>query len=68
MSRRRFTFDQRKRMCGDKNHYDDKKAAVSAKNKALRNRGRHGRPDSLRAYPCPLCHGWHLTKGEDTAE
>jgi len=62
---RHFTDDQRMRMCGNKTRYADKKAARTAINCAMRNRGRHGRPNSLRAYPCPLCRGWHLTKGDN---
>ena len=57
--------EQRQRMCAAKVRYGDKRAAVTAMNLALRNRGRHGRPNSLRAYPCPVCRGWHLTKGRE---
>lgn len=49
--------------CG-KYRYPDKKAALSARNLRLRggrNR-RRNRPENLRAYPCPRCGGWHLTK------
>ena len=52
------------RMCTGKTFYPDKKAAVTALNHQKKNRGRHGRPDGLRAYPCPYCRGWHLTKAE----
>lgn len=50
-------------MSCQKMRYPDKKAALSAKNHRTRGRRatRHNRPKSLRAYPCPDCHGWHLT-------
>ncbi len=44
-----------------KNRYDDKKAALSARNAIFRGH-RRNRPKKLRAYPCPACNGWHLTK------
>jgi hypothetical protein len=50
--------------CG-KNRYPDKKSARTALNACLRQRGRHGRPEWLRAYHCPDCLGWHLTKGKE---
>lgn len=46
------------KMCGGKNRYDDKKAAISQINRIMR--GRH-RVKKLRAYPCPNCRGWHLS-------
>ena len=49
-------------MCESKVRYADKKAVQSAINAFANKRGRHGRPNALRAYPCPLCKGWHLTK------
>lgn len=51
-------------MCESKLRYRDKRDAQTAINAFANRRGRHGRPDSLRAYPCPICRGWHLTKGE----
>ncbi len=51
--------------CG-KTRYPDRKAAQSAINLFNRSkRGRHGRPESVRSYACPNCHGWHLTKREE---
>lgn len=52
--------------CG-KNRYQDKKAAVSEINRLKKVRGRHGRPEWLRAYHCDDCNGWHITKGIDKA-
>lgn len=49
------------KMCGGKARYEDKKAAISAINHVMRGH-RKNRPDNLRAYPCPNCRGWHLTK------
>ena len=51
------------RSCG-KQRYADKKSAVTKINALKKARGRHGRPEWLRAYPCPDCGGWHLTKGK----
>jgi hypothetical protein len=51
----------RKSMCESKNRYD-KRGARTMLNAFARSRGRHGRPENLRAYPCPFCAGWHLTK------
>lgn len=50
------------RMCESKMRYRDKRDALTAVNSFRRNRGRHGRPNALRAYACPICKGWHLTK------
>lgn len=41
--------------CNNKRKYD-KKGAVSASNKRMREDR-----ISLRIYPCPKCKGWHLT-------
>jgi hypothetical protein len=51
-------------MCRSKYRYPSKRDAMTALNKFSRGRGRgrHGRPEHLRAYPCPICRGWHLTK------
>ena len=46
-------------MCESKVRYPSKKDAVTARNAALRRRRK--RPAQLREYPCPICHGWHLT-------
>lgn len=53
-------------MCLTKKRYPDKRTAQTALNARMlgRSRQRHGRPTYLRIYPCPLCHGWHLTKKE----
>lgn len=50
------------KMCLSKRRYEDKRAAQTALNAFEKKRGRHGRPDQLRAYACPECQGWHLTK------
>lgn len=51
------------RMCGGKTRFDDKRAVLTYLNRYRRElRGRHGRPEELRPYPCPNCRGWHLTK------
>lgn len=47
--------------CG-KRAYPDKKAAVSQINLSMKLRGRHGRAMALRAYHCPACGKYHLTK------
>jgi hypothetical protein len=47
--------------CG-KRRYMNKRDAITSRNHQLRKRGRHSRPMDLRAYPCPSCKGWHLTK------
>lgn len=44
--------------CDRKVRYADKKAAVSQINLIRRL----GRATELRAYPCPQCAGWHLSK------
>ena len=49
------------RMCQSKRCYD-RRGARSQINLFARVRGRHGRPEGLRAYSCPFCGGWHLTK------
>jgi len=49
--------------CG-KHGYPDKKAIKTVINKLQKVRGRHGRPESFRAYHCPDCNLWHLTKGD----
>lgn len=47
--------------CGRKNRYDSKKDAVTAINFRMKHHNR--RPDKgLKAYPCPHCGGWHITK------
>jgi hypothetical protein len=53
--------NHRAKMCKEKRRYD-KKGAQSVLNAFRRHRGSHGRPENLRAYECPYCHGWHLTK------
>jgi hypothetical protein len=47
----------------EKSRYPDKKTAVTVVNQRTRGRQkrRHGRPAFLRAYPCDVCNGWHLT-------
>ena len=49
------------RMCECKRRYD-RRGARSEINRFANVRGRHGRPEALRAYSCPFCGGWHLTK------
>lgn len=44
-------------MCTGKIRYDDKRNARTKINELKKRRG-----VSLRPYPCPYCHGWHLTK------
>lgn len=51
----------RQSMCERKLRYD-KRGARTMINAFAKQRGRHGRPDNLRAYSCPFCTGWHLTK------
>lgn len=53
-----------KRMCLDKIRFADKWDALTSLNCYAKHRGRHGRPDSLRIYHCPICNGWHQTKGD----
>lgn len=55
--------------CHGKVYYASRKDAVTMMNHHMnpgrhsdRPRHRHGRPEFLRAYPCPDCGGWHLTK------
>ena len=48
-------------MCERKLRYD-RRGARTMINAFAKQRGRHGRPDTLRAYPCPFCAGWHVTK------
>lgn len=52
---------QRFTMCEAKHRYD-LRGARTVINLFANVRGRHGRPEALRAYPCPFCDGWHLTK------
>lgn len=49
------------KQCRGKRRYADKKAAVIEANLILKSH-RRNRPKALRAYPCPDCRGWHLTK------
>lgn len=48
----------------DKRRYPTKKDATTAINCRTTGHQRH-RPRFLRAYPCPLCKGWHLTHEEE---
>lgn len=41
------------RMCGRKQRYSTELAATTA---GLRKYGK-----VMRAYRCPICHGWHMT-------
>lgn len=56
--------------CG-KTQYTDKKAALSAINfRQRRNNGqrsRRGKVKSLRAYCCPQCQAWHITRGHSNS-
>lgn len=47
--------------------YSSKKDALTIKNARLRG-GSFRRPERLRAYPCPDCGMWHLTKQPDRNE
>lgn len=46
--------------CGGKTRYRDKREAVAAVHHFAVNSTRHTIP--TRAYECPGCNGWHLTK------
>ena len=59
---------KRRKACTGKQRYAGKRAAVTAVNSMARVRGRHGRPEFVRPYPCDLCGGWHLTKSEKRGE
>jgi hypothetical protein len=48
----------------DKHRYPSKRDAITAINNRIRGHQRK-RPEYLRAYPCPACRGWHLTKKHD---
>ena len=64
-SKTQFSTEEYQAMCGSKKRLPDKRAAQTAINQFnSRGHGRHGRPEWLRAYPCPICEGWHLTKGK----
>lgn len=52
------------KMCTGKERFANKRAIQTFLNSFKKNRGRHGRPEWLRGYPCPICNGWHLTKGK----
>lgn len=58
----RIYESDRDRLCTAKTRYPDQKAVLSFLNRFARQRGRHGRPESLSAYVCPFCAGFHLTK------
>lgn len=51
-----------KPQCQGKNRYARKVLAIEVIGRALCRR--KNRPKHLRAYHCPLCNGWHLTKTE----
>lgn len=52
--------------CNKKAQYPDKKSALSAINIRTKGRreNRHNRlpPGGLRAYHCPDCNKWHITR------
>lgn len=48
---------KRRRMCHDKQRYHDHEEAILSARSYQRKRQTH-----LRAYECPFCNGWHLTK------
>lgn len=51
--------------CANKRRYATKKEIMTQINAFNRHsRGRHGRPECLRAYYCDKCGGWHMTKGQ----
>jgi hypothetical protein len=50
---------KQRRMCGSKKKYESNRQAQAAIKLRL---GEPDGPDSLRAYKCKYCEGWHLTK------
>jgi hypothetical protein len=50
-------------MCATKVRYS-KREAQAAINRIMHGH-RRNRPDTLRAYHCPFCDGWHLTKQDE---
>lgn len=61
-TRKEWPLPVAERMCLNKKGYT-KREGKSVLNALKKNRGRHGRPESFRIYPCPICDQWHLTKG-----
>lgn len=49
-----------KEVCSEKDRHDSEADACAAASRRVGNR--HDKPAALRAYLCPECHGWHLTK------
>lgn len=51
-----------KQACRRKRSFEDKKAVRTFMNHFMKEqRGRHGSPEKLAAYPCQYCKGWHIT-------
>jgi hypothetical protein len=49
-----------KETCSEKDRHASEEAAYAAASRRVGNR--HDKPAALRAYFCPVCNGWHLTK------
>ena len=52
-------------ICSGKDRHDSEADAYAAASRRAGNR--HDKPAALRAYLCPECHGWHLTKQVEDA-
>ena len=50
------------RACGRKKQFTKRLAQEAINHFNRTKRGRHGNAEALRAYPCPHCNHWHLTK------
>jgi hypothetical protein len=49
-------------ICDDKARFPNKPQALLAASRYIRPTRRHETPYKLRAYLCPDCGHWHLTK------
>jgi hypothetical protein len=49
-----------KEVCSEKDRHASEADAYAAASHRVGNR--HDKPAALRAYLCPDCRGWHLTK------
>lgn len=48
--------------CNGKVCYGKKDAETARNHRTKGRKGqRHGRPEFLRVYQCPICNQWHLT-------
>ena len=52
--------------CCTKVAYRSKREAMTVINAILTGHGRKNRPERLRAYHCPDCNLWHVTKGRNS--